>query len=524
MYNQKQIQKLLWVKRLYDIYVLKSRIDFTHQNAAHNQAVTRINNLQDKIVKEIIDDALNANVDFTNVSPHAEKIITDALTFQKKNILKTEDRFTTHALEKNIQDFTSILNNRLEHERIRISDRVEEELRKQKYNELREAEIRKSLNTKFKGHGTKRNHNIVRDALHTNQCNLSFVNAVMNEYSYKVWNNGQGKGRVRPWHRAKFIQSVPIDEPFDIYGSYHAQLMYPGDLNGGAENVANCRCWLSYTNLRPSDIKTKSTTRKPKSPDKSIKNIITPLANKPSPINVEENSRTSHISKITSTVKTVKTKVKNKIQQVKINLNHSKNNYLSNKNKEKVKELLKQYKDYNDNFLSNSERTKRQLMKTYPQPKNLNMEEKDFLVRWGRDSSALTNFLRNPVNDSKQLKKYFGVYLKCVNSGLNKYDNIKFDTVLHRKVNDDFFIVDVGKVGMFETPTSTTFNPHGNKEFGDFHITILAHKGTNGGYIEKLMENETKRRHLNEWLLLNNTKYKTLYKNYNTKEAVIILI
>ena len=59
-------------------------------------------------------------------------------------------------------------------------------------------------------------------------------------------------------------------------------------------------------------------------------------------------------------------------------------------------------------------------------------------------------------------------------------------------MNENFFIVDVGKIGMFETPTSTTFNPEGNKEFGDFHITILAPKGTNGGYIEKLMESETK--------------------------------
>ncbi|WP_407413791.1 hypothetical protein [Methanobrevibacter sp.] len=27
--------------------------------------------------------------------------------------------------------------------------------------------------------------------------------------------------------------------------------MYPGDLYAGAENVANCRCWLRYTNRRP---------------------------------------------------------------------------------------------------------------------------------------------------------------------------------------------------------------------------------------------------------------------------------
>lgn len=62
---------------------------------------------------------------------------------------------------------------------------------------------------------------------------------------------GTKKSRTRPWHRASIIDTVPVDEYFDIYGSYHAQLMYPGDLNGGAENVANCRCWSRYTNTKP---------------------------------------------------------------------------------------------------------------------------------------------------------------------------------------------------------------------------------------------------------------------------------
>ena len=34
--------------------------------------------------------------------------------------------------------------------------------------------------------------------------------------------------------------------------------MYPGDLNGVAENVANCRCWLRYTNSKPSNLRRKS--------------------------------------------------------------------------------------------------------------------------------------------------------------------------------------------------------------------------------------------------------------------------
>ncbi|ADC47502.1 hypothetical protein mru_1652 [Methanobrevibacter ruminantium M1] len=49
---------------------------------------------------------------------------------------------------------------------------------------------------------------------------------------------------------------MEIDDYFDIFGpSGHASMMYPGDLAGGAENVANCRCWVRYTNERPSNLK-----------------------------------------------------------------------------------------------------------------------------------------------------------------------------------------------------------------------------------------------------------------------------
>lgn len=112
---------------------------------------------------------------------------------------------------------------------------------------------------KFEGVGTKRAKNIIRDALHTNESNLSWITNLNNGYKYKIWMNGRGKGKVRPWHKAKIIQPCYIDDYFDVYGSYHAQMMYPGDLNGGAENVANCRCWIQYTNTKPSNLKTKGT-------------------------------------------------------------------------------------------------------------------------------------------------------------------------------------------------------------------------------------------------------------------------
>lgn len=135
--------------------------------------------------------------------------------------------------------------------------RIEEELRKNSIRNLSDSEIRKILSEKYADTGKARLKNIVKDSIHTNESNISFIQALNEGYSYKVWMNGRSKGKTRPWHRARIIASVPIDEYFDIYGSYPAELMYPGDLNGGAENVANCRCWLRYTNRTPSNLKIK---------------------------------------------------------------------------------------------------------------------------------------------------------------------------------------------------------------------------------------------------------------------------
>ena len=48
--------------------------------------------------------------------------------------------------------------------------------------------------------------------------------------------------RTRAWHIG--VQSVDADQPFSVNGAY---MMHPGDPNGGAENVINCRCAMTYT-------------------------------------------------------------------------------------------------------------------------------------------------------------------------------------------------------------------------------------------------------------------------------------
>ncbi|MDY5614447.1 hypothetical protein [Methanobrevibacter boviskoreani] len=154
--------------------------------------------------------------------------------------------------------------------------------------------------------GTRRAKNIVRDALHTNESNLSWIANLNNDYKYKIWMNGRGKGKVRPWHRAKQIQPCYIDDYFDIYGSYHAQMMYPGDLNGGAENVANCRCWIQYTNITPSNLKTKGTIQV--NPNVKLKNTNKkrPTQNNYSLISNIKNKTTTAISNIKNKVKNIR--------------------------------------------------------------------------------------------------------------------------------------------------------------------------------------------------------------------------
>ena len=63
-----------------------------------------------------------------------------------------------------------------------------------------------------------------------------------------------GDGRTRPEHEDADGQTVDQSEPFNVGGE---DLMFPGDPDGSAENVINCRCSTSFampdSALGPSD-------------------------------------------------------------------------------------------------------------------------------------------------------------------------------------------------------------------------------------------------------------------------------
>lgn len=60
----------------------------------------------------------------------------------------------------------------------------------------------------------------------------------------KKWNTIVD-GKEREWHEEVNGLTIPIEEPFEVAGDL---LMYPLDtsLGAGADNIANCRCWLTY--------------------------------------------------------------------------------------------------------------------------------------------------------------------------------------------------------------------------------------------------------------------------------------
>ena len=60
---------------------------------------------------------------------------------------------------------------------------------------------------------------------------------------YKSWLTALDE-RTRPAHADANGQTVPIDEPFIVDGE---DLMEPGDDNGSAENVINCRCTVTFS-------------------------------------------------------------------------------------------------------------------------------------------------------------------------------------------------------------------------------------------------------------------------------------
>lgn len=260
--KQQQLNYLHQIQKLQQLNVLKDDLHLTYQYRNRNKATSNIHTLQDKIHQEIADNVLDSGYVSTteidsilqnhNVSQTINEIINEALINERRRIHKDESRYVDAAVDKHSQEFSRFLDNRIKREANRLVEKVIVIEGQALDNGATTQEVRQKVNEYVHTHGKARTRNIIRDAVHSQEANISFIKALNEEWRYKVWMNGHSKSGVREWHKSKNIIPVPIDEPFEIYGPYGMKKsMFPGDLNSGAENVANCHCWLRYTNNKP---------------------------------------------------------------------------------------------------------------------------------------------------------------------------------------------------------------------------------------------------------------------------------
>lgn len=69
--------------------------------------------------------------------------------------------------------------------------------------------------------------------------------ALLGGLMLKTWETA-GDTHVRDSHQEIEGTTIPIDEPFEV-GGYYMQYPRDGSMGAGAEEIANCRCSLTYT-------------------------------------------------------------------------------------------------------------------------------------------------------------------------------------------------------------------------------------------------------------------------------------
>lgn len=264
--KQQQLQYLHQIQKLNQFNILKDDVHLTYKYRNRKKATVNVHSLQDKIQGEIVDMVLDGGFPSTvemnevfdkyDLDGNINSMISHTLETERNRIHHQESKFVDYVVENHTSKYTQFMTNRIKTESRRIIDKAIIIEGQALEKGATPAQARQSVYDYAKTHGKARTKNIIKDAIHSQECNVSFIKAVEDEWRYKVWMNGNRKGNTRAWHIAKTISPVPIDEPFEIYGPYGKQLaMYPGDLNSGPENVANCRCYLRYTNYRPSGLR-----------------------------------------------------------------------------------------------------------------------------------------------------------------------------------------------------------------------------------------------------------------------------
>lgn len=260
--KQQQLKYLQQMQNLNKFAILKDDIHLTYQYRNRNKTRNTIHQLQDDIQNEIVDlvlegdypsrNTINKIQNDNNFDKRVEDAMDALLVNERKRIHHKDSKFIDNVVETHTLQYTQFMKNRINIEAQRIIDKAIIIEGQALEKGATPAEARQQVKDYAKTHGKARTKNMIQDAVHSQECNISFIKAIEEEWRYKVWMNGRSKRGTRYWHVAEKIEPVPIDQYFEIYGpSGKALSMYPGDLGSGAENVANCHCWLRYTNHRP---------------------------------------------------------------------------------------------------------------------------------------------------------------------------------------------------------------------------------------------------------------------------------
>ena len=512
-------QRLAYAKRIQQLQqavVIKDNIHLTYKYKNQNKAIANAHSLQDKIIKSIVDNAVSGNADsIKNIDSQVEKLLTTTLENERKRIHNKKDHYIDNAVEQNSAKYSKILTNRINQEAFKLESKIESEIRSGIHKKLTEAETRQELLNKYGDTGKARIKNIIRDSIHTNESNISFIDALSKGYNYKVWMNGRGKGKTRPWHKANIITSVPIEEYFDIYGSYHAQLMYPGDLYGGAENVANCRCWLRYTNKIPENLKKKTTFNV----NPSYQNIWDKTKN-----------------------------IKNSIVKGIKSIFGWNNNDFKYNTKTQSYNIPKKYMKFKGKTLNGMLPNHEPISKYFSKNVTTTLKYDDLINKWA--NTPFDKIMRNFANyrfDSYLLKKSIikdsripnflvPIYIKLSNEGLKKMEKLmensftKKDLILYRQ-QANLYLGNNPKIGdIFEWDSynSTSISKEGRDHY-DFFVKmdkwdfiILAPKGTRGTYISP--KSGAKYAPEMEFILDRHTKIQILDINYGAKKVLLKII
>lgn len=97
-----------------------------------------------------------------------------------------------------------------------------------------------------------------------------------------------------------------------------------------------------------------------------------------------------------------------------------------------IGKILNNFHDYAGDFKRNRSDITRKLKELYPTPDDLDVDEKRFIIMWGKDSFPLLTYLRSKLSNGENEDDYLESYKHKLHTAINKYDDLKINSILHQ--------------------------------------------------------------------------------------------